>query len=151
MKVNIRKSNHSERKSNKKSEWLYVVNDKKGLKKVILTRDKNLIKSNPNLDIDTYKYYLGEDSYFEMLDKEHWITYYNKYAHYSPKYSIQIEVSNIKGLSQLIFEDSSILYNVENVNVEGKEFCRVNLEEYNINLYLPITTQIEYKEIKNDI
>lgn len=149
MKINIRKSNHSGRKKGKRSEWLYVLNSYP-CKKVILTRDKELIKSNPKENFYTHTFYLGEDSYFEMLDHTDWINHYNKNINYNYKKSIQIEVSN-EETQQLIFEDSSILYNIENVNLEGKEYCRVNLEEYDINLYLPITTQIQCREIKNDI
>lgn len=144
MYINIRKSNHSERKRNKKSEFLYVINDKKiGFKKVLLTRDKELIKSNPYLDIDTHRYYLGEGNYFEMVNYyKSWISNYNKYVKYNYKKSIQIEVSNVEGTPKLIFEDTTMIYDVENVKLEDKEYCRVHLTEYDINLYLPTNIEI---------
>lgn len=144
MNINIRKSNHSKRQKNKKSEFLYVVNDKKiGFKKVILTRDTELIKSNPYLDFETHKYYLGENNYFEMLNfNKSWVTHFNKNIKFNYKKSIQIEVSNVKGTPKLIFEDNSMIYDVENIKLEDKEYCRINLIEYDINLYLPTNIEI---------
>ena len=132
MKVNIRKTNHIERKKGKRSKWLYIIKDKTGFKKVILTRDTEVIKSNFYFDINNDdKFSLGEGCYLEMINPKNWITDYNKHVRYDYKKSIQIDVSN-EETQQLIIEDSSILYNVENVN----------LEEYDINLYLPPTTEV---------
>ena len=88
--------------------------------------------------------FIKKNTKIKNIDKENNIITLadNKNIKFNYKKSIQIEVSNVKGTPKLIFEDNSMIYDVENIKLGDKEYCRVNLIEYDINLYLPTNIEI---------